>query len=179
MLAIYSEVEFQRTVYKFRKRKRKSLSGVPVLHETEDSRRSRAVTAKKCTSSGGNLLKYKLDLPSVIMSLTLMTTLFCKAVTLQGEIWCSSLLECKGLLRPCSHYTQQFLNENKIIVDMASVHAKNTGISGPFLKLAERSNAEPISKVDRHISNRFRLLFVAVWTGIRKVTQANEYIIEL
>ena len=56
---------------------------------------------------------------------------------------------------------------------------QKTGISGPFLKLTERNNAGPISKVDRHIPNRFRLLFVAVWTGIRKVAEANEYIIEL
>ena len=43
-------------------------------------------------SSGENLLKYELDSSSVIMSLILMTTLFYKAVILQGEIWYSSLV---------------------------------------------------------------------------------------
>ena len=39
-------------------------------------------------SSGENLLKYQLHSSSVIMSLILMTTLFYKALILQGEIWC-------------------------------------------------------------------------------------------
>ena len=45
-------VEFWRTVPKFKKRKRKLLSCVPVLNKTWNyalSRRSRATTAKKCT----------------------------------------------------------------------------------------------------------------------------------
>ena len=37
-------------------------------------------------SNGENLLKYQLHSSSVIMSLILMTTLFYKAVILQGEI---------------------------------------------------------------------------------------------
>ena len=37
--------------------------------------------------SGENLLKYQLDSPCVIMSIILMTTLFYKALILQGEIW--------------------------------------------------------------------------------------------
>ena len=38
-------------------------------------------------SSGENLLKYQLDSSCVIMSVILMTTLFYKALILQGEIW--------------------------------------------------------------------------------------------
>ena len=47
--------------------------------------------------SGENLLKYQLDSSSVIMSSILMTTLFYKALILQGEICCWSLLGLKGL----------------------------------------------------------------------------------
>ena len=43
------------------------------------------------------MLKYQLDSSCVIMSLILMTTLFYKAVILQGEIWRWSLLGLKGL----------------------------------------------------------------------------------
>ena len=52
MLAIFSGAEFYKTVSKFRKRKRKSLSCVHVLDKTSNkalSRCSRAATAKKCT----------------------------------------------------------------------------------------------------------------------------------
>ena len=42
-------------------------------------------------------MKYQLDSSCVIMSLILMTTLFCKALILQGEIWRWSLLGLKGL----------------------------------------------------------------------------------
>ena len=45
---------------------------------------------------GGNLLKHQLDSSCGIMSLILMTTLFYKAVILQGEIWRWSLLGLKG-----------------------------------------------------------------------------------
>ena len=51
-LAIFFRAEFCSTVSKFRKRKRKWLSCVPVLDKTciyALSRRSRAMTAKKCT----------------------------------------------------------------------------------------------------------------------------------
>ena len=41
--------------------------------------------------SGENLLKYQLDSSCVIMSSILMTTVFYKAVILQGEIWYWSL----------------------------------------------------------------------------------------
>ena len=47
------------------------------------------------------LSKYQLDSSCVIMSLILMTTLFYKAVILQGEIWhWSTLLVLKGLKGP-------------------------------------------------------------------------------
>ena len=39
------------------------------------------------------------DSSCAIMSLILMTTLFYKALILQGEIWCWSLLGLKGLKR--------------------------------------------------------------------------------
>ena len=51
MLAILSGVEFLKTVSKFRKRKRKSLPCVHVLHKKFNyafSRRSHTVTTKKC-----------------------------------------------------------------------------------------------------------------------------------
>ena len=51
-------------------------------------------------SSGENLLKNQLDSSCVIMSLILITTLFYKAVILQCEIWCWSLLGLKGLRIP-------------------------------------------------------------------------------
>ena len=43
------------------------------------------------------LIKYQANSSCVIMSLILMTTLFYKALILQGEIWCWSLLGLKGL----------------------------------------------------------------------------------
>ena len=42
-------------------------------------------------------MKYQLDSSCVIISLILMTTLIYKALILQGEIWCWSLLGLKGL----------------------------------------------------------------------------------
>ena len=56
MLANFSGFEFQRTVSKFRKTKTKSSSCVHVLQKTWNQgvpRRSRAVTAKKCTKKRG------------------------------------------------------------------------------------------------------------------------------
>ena len=43
-------------------------------------------------SSGEKLIKYQANSSCVIMSVILMTTLFYKALILQGEIWCWSLL---------------------------------------------------------------------------------------
>ena len=43
-------------------------------------------------------MKHQLDSSCVIMSAIVMTTLFYKAVILQGEIWRWSLLELKGLI---------------------------------------------------------------------------------
>ena len=48
-------------------------------------------------SSGEKLIKYQAHLSCVIMSVILMTTVFYKAVILQGEIWRWSLLGLKGL----------------------------------------------------------------------------------
>ena len=48
-------------------------------------------------SSVEKLIKYQADSSCVIMSVILMTTLFYKALILQGEIWCWSLLGLKGL----------------------------------------------------------------------------------
>ena len=48
-------------------------------------------------SSGEKLRKYQANSSCVIMSIILMTTLFYKALILQGEIWCWSLLGLKGL----------------------------------------------------------------------------------
>ena len=50
-------------------------------------------------SSGEKLIKYQSDTSCVIMSVILMTTLFYKALILQWEIWCWSLLGFKGLSR--------------------------------------------------------------------------------
>ena len=48
-------------------------------------------------SSWENLLKYQSHSSSLIMYSILMTTLSYKALILQGEIWCWSLLGFKGL----------------------------------------------------------------------------------
>lgn len=45
-----------------------------------------------CRGSGEKLLKYQANPSCVIPSLILLTTLFYKALILQGEIWCWSLL---------------------------------------------------------------------------------------
>ena len=50
------------------------------------------------------MIKYQANSPCVIMSVTLMTTLFYKALKLQGEIWCWSLLGLKGLCHNCLVY---------------------------------------------------------------------------
>ena len=47
-----------------------------------------------------SMIKYQANSSSMIMSVILMTTLFFKALILQGEIWCWSLLGLKGL----THY---------------------------------------------------------------------------
>ena len=46
--------------------------------------------------SGEKLIKYQANSSGVVMSLILMTTLFHKALILQGEIWCWSLWGLKG-----------------------------------------------------------------------------------
>ena len=47
-------------------------------------------------SSGEKLIKYQANSSCVIMFVILITTLFYKALKLQGEIWCWSLLGLKG-----------------------------------------------------------------------------------
>ena len=49
-------------------------------------------------SSGEKLIKYQANLCCMITSVILMTILFYKALILQGEIWCWSLLGLKGLI---------------------------------------------------------------------------------
>ena len=62
-------------------------------------------------SSGEKLIKYQANTSCVIMSIILMTTLFYKALILQGEIWCWSLLGLKGLkeIQPIIAYTPEEL----------------------------------------------------------------------
>ena len=48
-------------------------------------------------SSGEKGIKYQANSSCVIMSVILMTTLFYKALILQGEIWCWSLIGLKRL----------------------------------------------------------------------------------
>ena len=48
-------------------------------------------------SSGEKLIKYQANSSGVIMPVILITTMFYKALILQGEIWCWSLLGLKGL----------------------------------------------------------------------------------
>ena len=50
-------------------------------------------------NGGEKLIKYQANSFCVITSVILMTTLFYKALILQGEIWCWSHLSLKGLIR--------------------------------------------------------------------------------
>ena len=50
-------------------------------------------------SSREKLIKYQVNSPCVIMSVILMTTLFYKALILQGEIWCWSILGLNSIKR--------------------------------------------------------------------------------
>ena len=52
-------------------------------------------------SNGEKLIKYQVNSSCVIMFIILITTLFYKALILQGEIWCWSLLGLKGLKVTC------------------------------------------------------------------------------
>ena len=52
-------------------------------------------------SNGEKLIKYQVNSSRVIMFVILMTTLFYKALILQGEIWCWSLFGLKGLKVTC------------------------------------------------------------------------------
>ena len=85
-------------------------------------------------SSGENLLKNQLDSSCVIMSLILVTTLFYKAVILQGEIWCWSLLGLKGLKstseRKWRRRAGSFRQISKIIVLLNKVFSSGFS-SGP------------------------------------------------
>ena len=66
-------------------------------------------------SSGQNLLKYQLDSSCVIRSSILMTTVFYKAVILQGEIWRWSLLGLKGLR---SNFCKKYWKLQQCITDI-------------------------------------------------------------
>ena len=67
-------------------------------------------------------MKYQLDSSCVIMSLILMTTLFCKALILQGEIWRWSLLGLKGLKKQRTRKTHAPVkNETP---EMCALHKK-------------------------------------------------------
>ena len=55
-------------------------------------------------SSGEKLIKFQANSTFVIISVILMTTLFFKALVLQGEIWCWSLLRLEGLIPYFPHY---------------------------------------------------------------------------
>ena len=74
-------------------------------------------------SSGENLLKFQLDSSSLIMHSILMTTLFSKALILQGEISCWSLLEQIEILiyRPYTFSIESEENLLKFQLDSSSL----------------------------------------------------------
>ena len=67
------------------------------------------ISYRRC---GEKLIKYQANSSWVIMSVILMTTLFYKALILQGEIWCWSLLGLKGLTVPVKLALPQLLLYN-------------------------------------------------------------------
>ena len=79
-------------------------------------------------SSGEKLIKYQANSSCVIMSVILITTLFYKALILQGEIWCWSLLGLKGL-KQLDATKSVFLNVFTIIETIcANIWAKTSSI---------------------------------------------------
>ena len=64
------------------------------------------------------------------MSVILMTTLFYKALILQGEIWCWTLLGLKGLINPNIKFEFSFA---------APIHFLQTG-SGKLIKYQANSS---------------------------------------
>ena len=74
-------------------------------------------------SSGENLLKFQLDSSSLIMHSILMTTLFSKALILQGEISCWSVLEQIEILiyRPYTFSIESEENLLKFQLDSSSL----------------------------------------------------------
>ena len=86
-----------------------------------------------CRRSGEKFIKYQANSSRVIMSVILMTTLFYKALILQGEIWCWSLLGLKGLkwsdkiASPAIACTYKFNN-----VVMVTIGAPRTKQPFPF-----------------------------------------------
>ena len=65
------------------------------------------------------------------MSVILVTTLFYKALILQGEIWCWSLVNrIKLLLHPRENYTQQ--NEETCIGNSQMLSANDSSMSGTW-----------------------------------------------
>ena len=76
-------------------------------------------------SSGEKIIKYQANLSCVIMSIILITTLFYKALILQGEIWCWSLVGLEGLFEGTLHIDKiplQFKDANIMRVLPVSVH---------------------------------------------------------
>ena len=73
-----------------------------------------------CRSSEEKLREYQANSSCVIMSISLITTLFYKALILQGEIWCWSLLGLKGLIQNC-FVGQQSIDrvQRKLILQLA------------------------------------------------------------
>ena len=59
-------------------------------------------------NSGEKLMRYQPNSSCVIMFINLITTLFYKALILQGELWCWSLLGLKGLKLTCTCNWQGF-----------------------------------------------------------------------
>ena len=79
-----------------------------------------------CWRSGEKLIKYQANSSCVIMSVILMTTLFYKALILQGEIWCWSLWGLKGLNCIACHR----LHLNNVV--MVTIGAPRTKQPFPF-----------------------------------------------
>ena len=92
-------------------------------------------------SSGEKLIKYQANSYCVIMFVNLITTLFYKAFTLRGEIWCWSLLGLKGLKLTCTCNWQGF---GQFILKLS--HQQRWVRSRPGKAKCESSLAQRISR---------------------------------
>ena len=72
-------------------------------------------------SSGETLIKYQANSSCVIMSVILMTTLFYKALILQGEICCRPPLGLKGLREPAKIGTVSSSRAKKWVLSVIDV----------------------------------------------------------